>query len=206
MKTLIGSRKEPLVIFLRIFTHKYASMKNIFLILISVCVLFCCAFMSNSSQENQQTEVLTWYTWEQAVELQKSAPKKVMVDMYTDWCGWCKRMDQTTFSDPEVVKYIQANFYPVKFNAEQRDSIKFRDYTFKYIAPQNGGGRGVHELAYSLLDGKLGYPSIVYLTSDYARILTSPGYKDTNGMLTELKFVQDDVYKTKSFEDYKAGK
>jgi thioredoxin-related protein len=83
--------------------------------------------------------------------------------------------------------------------------LKFRDYNFKYIAP-DGQGRGVHELAVSLLDGKLGYPSIVYLTSGYERILISPGYKDVTGMMKELTFVRDDIYKSKSFEEYKAGK
>jgi thioredoxin-related protein len=169
-------------------------------------VAFFAAFAFTLPEKTQkQPTALKWYTWEQAVELQKTAPKKVMVDMYTDWCGWCKHMDATTFADSAVVAYLQENFYPVKFNAEQKEELKFRDYNFKYVAP-DGQGRGVHELAVSLLDGKLGYPSIVYLTSGYERILISPGYKDVTGMMKELTFVRDDIYKSKSFEEYKAGK
>jgi uncharacterized protein YyaL (SSP411 family) len=165
----------------------------------------CTCFGFTQPRPTKQPNTLTWYTWEQAVELQKTKPKKVMVDMYTDWCGWCKHMDATTFQDSAVVAYLQENFYPVKFNAEQKTDLLFRDYNFKYIAPQ-GGSRGVHELAFSLLEGKLGYPSLVYLTPTYERILISPGYKDVTGMMKELIFVRDDIYTTKSFEDYKAGK
>jgi uncharacterized protein YyaL (SSP411 family) len=167
-----------------------------------IAILVFCAFGKFPPTTTAQQPTLTWYTWEQAVELQKTAPKKVMVDMYTDWCGWCKRMDAGTFSDPAVVAYLTEHFYPVKFDAEQKTNLLFKDYTFKYIAPQGGSGRGVHELAYSLLDGKLGYPSIVYLTPKYERILISPGYKDVAAMMKELSFVKDEVYQTKSFEDY----
>ncbi len=164
---------------------------------------------NHASAQNQNTDVkanLKWYTWQEAVELQKTAPKKVMVDLYTDWCGWCKRMDATTFSDPSIVAYIQEHFYPVKFDAEQKETVQFNNYTFRYIAPEGGGGRGVHELAYSLLEGKLGYPSIVYLTPRYERVLISPGFKDVASMMKELIFVKDDIFRTKSFEDYKSGK
>ena len=79
-------------------------------------------------------EPLKWYTWEEAVALNKVTPKKMMVDVYTDWCGWCKKMDKGAFVDPEVAAYISANFYPVKFNAEQRTEIKFNEETFGFVA------------------------------------------------------------------------
>lgn len=145
-----------------------------------------------------------WYTWEQAVELNKTKPKKMLVDVYTDWCGWCKRMDKTTFSDPEVVKYLADNFYPVKLNAEQREAIIFGKDTFNYV--ETGKGRGVNTLAYALLDGKMGYPTIVYLDEQYRRIMISPGYKEISDLMTEMKFAKEEVYNQKSWDEYKAGK
>ena len=68
---------------------------------------------------------LKWYTWEEAVELNKTKPKKMFVDVYTDWCGWCKKMDKSTFADPAVAAYLAENFYPVKLNAEQKADIQF---------------------------------------------------------------------------------
>jgi uncharacterized protein YyaL (SSP411 family) len=182
----------------------YLCMKSISVTKYSFSFAFFLAFLATNAAFGQTK--LVWYTWDEAVALQQKTPKKVMVDMYTDWCGWCKRMDATTFSDSTVVAYLQENFYPVKFDAEQKAPLVFSGYTFKYIEPQAGQGRGVHELAASLLDNKLGYPSIVYLTPDYQRILISPGYKEVVGMMQELRFVREDIYQVKSFEDYKAGK
>ena len=143
---------------------------------------------------------LKWYTWEEAVELNKTAPKKIFVDVFTDWCGWCKRMDSATFTDPEVAAYMAANFYPVKLNAEQKEDIKFNGETFSYIA--DAGKRGIHSLAYSLLDGHMSYPSFVYLNEKYERVTISPGYKEPADIIKELKFVAEEKYNTQSWDDY----
>jgi uncharacterized protein YyaL (SSP411 family) len=177
-------------------------MRNLFFILFLGLGTFHTVVAQPEKAIVQQQASLIWYTWEQAEALQKTAPKKIMMDLYTDWCGWCKRMDATTFSDPAVVAYLQANFYPVKFDAEQKANIDFRGHTFKYLQ-QEGSSRGTHELAISLLEGKLGYPSIVYLTPSYERVLISPGYKESAGLMKELRFVHENKYQTIKFEDYK---
>ena len=142
---------------------------------------------------------IKWYSWEEAIELSKENPKKIFIDVYTDWCGWCKRMDKTTFSDPEVSNYINANFYPVKFDAEQKEEILYKGHTLKYVGQ---GRRGYHELAYSLLDGRMGYPAFVYLDESQNRITISPGYKDQKMMIKELKFIGGELYKEMTFEQY----
>ncbi len=144
-------------------------------------------------------EEIKWYTWEEAIQLSEKNPKKIFVDVYTEWCGWCKKMDATTFKDPAVVKFMNENFYAVKFDAEQRESIQYNGYTLKYIP---SGNRGIHELAYSLLDGRLSYPSYVYLDEKQARITISPGYKQVDGMMKELKYIGEDHYKNKSFDEF----
>lgn len=144
---------------------------------------------------------LKWYTWEEAVELNKTKPKKMFVDVFTDWCGWCKRMDKSTFEDEKVMEYMAANFYPVKLNAEQKGEIKFNGETFKFV--DSGNGRGVHSLAYALLDGRMGYPSMVYLNEKFERIMISPGYKEVPDMLKELKFAAEEKYKQTSWEEFR---
>lgn len=144
-------------------------------------------------------ETIKWYTWDEAIEASKKNPKKIFIDVYTDWCGWCKRMDANTFSKAEVAAYLNKNFYPVKFDAEQKEKIEFNGHTFEYIAQ---GRRGVHTLAYSLLDGKLGYPAVVYLDEEKHRITVSPGYKEPTNMMQELKFIAEEHYKTKSWQEY----
>ena len=138
-----------------------------------------------ASNEDLPVAVIQWMTWDDAVAATKGSPKKIMVDVYTDWCGWCKRMDATTFKDPKVAAYVEANFYAVKFDAEQTEDIVYDGNTFSF---QRAGRRGVHQLAASLLDNRLSYPSIVYLNGDMERIMISPGYKDADAILKELKF------------------
>ncbi len=67
---------------------------------------------------------------EQAYKASKVVDKPLFIDVYTSWCGWCKRMDQTTFKDPAVVSYLNANFHPVKFDAETKDTIQFLERTY----------------------------------------------------------------------------
>ena len=130
--------------------------------------------------------------------------KKPILANFTgsDWCGWCKRMDKSTFADSTVSAYLAANFYPVKLNAEQKADIQFNGQTFKYM--DNGNGRGVHTLAYSLLEGQMGYPCFVYLNEKYERIMISPGYKEPNDIMTELKFAAEEHYNKTTWEKYKA--
>lgn len=144
---------------------------------------------------------ITWYTWEEAHELSKTAPKKVFIDLYTDWCGWCKKMDKETFTDPAVVKYLNDNFYAVKFNAEQKEAIVFNDQTYDFMP---SGRKGVHKLAYALLDGRLGYPAFVTLDEKFARIMISPGYKKAPQLMKELAFAKEEKYMSMSFDEYTA--
>jgi len=161
------------------------------------------AFVSPASTDTAvSAEPMKWYTWEEATALNKTNPKKIIVDVFTDWCGWCKKMDKATFQDPKVSAYLAANFYPVKLNAEQKADIIFNGETFKYV--ETGKGQGIHTLAYSLLDGKMGYPTVVYLNEKYERIMISPGYKEPKDMMTELKFAVDEAYNNSSWEAYKA--
>jgi thioredoxin-related protein len=146
------------------------------------------------------SSTVQWMTWEEAIKKSEKEPKKIFVDLYTDWCGWCKRMDSGTFADAAVADYINKHFYPVKFNAEQRADINYKGHTLKFVA---NGSRGYHELAYSLLDGRMGYPSMVYLDENQNRITISPGYKPEADMLRELKYVAEEHYKKMPFDQYK---
>ncbi len=168
-------------------------------VLFPVTILVLCAGFFAFTLPAEEKPTIEWHTWEEAIEKSKENPKKIFIDVYTDWCGWCKVMDRKTFTDKDVIEYMNENFYAVKFDAEQKETLTFDGHEFKYI---NSGRRGVHELAYSLLDGRLGYPSVVYLDEDKKRILVSPGFKDPKAMMNELTFVAEKHYKTTSFEKY----
>ena len=67
----------------------------------------------------------------QALEAQKKEPKKIFMDAYTVWCGPCKMLDKNTFSNSDVIEYVNENYYPVKFNAEGNEEINFKGQVFK---------------------------------------------------------------------------
>ena len=142
-----------------------------------------------------------WISFEEAVVALEDEPKKVFIDVYTDWCGWCKKMDANTFSDPRVAKLLADNFYNVKFNAEQREPINFRDHTFKFVP---SGRRGYNELAAALLDNRLSYPSVVFLNEQFERIQVLPGYRNADEFLKIATFIGEDHYLDTPWAEFSA--
>ncbi|MEL6863152.1 MAG: DUF255 domain-containing protein [Bacteroidota bacterium] len=172
-------------------------MKNMLKTSFILCVAaLACAFTYTLPNEEPTAKAkVEWYTWEEAVEANKTNPKKFVVDIYTGWCGWCKVMDKKTFSNAKVAEYMNDNFYAIKLDAEQREDIIFNEHTFKFV--KGDRGRGVHTLAYSLLDGKMSYPSIVFLDEQVQRIMISKGFKDSKDFMKDLKFDAEEKYKDK---------
>lgn len=119
---------------------------------------------------------INWLSWEEAMAKSEVEKKKMIVDIYTDWCGWCKKMDQTTFSDSVVVQYINKNYYAIKFDAEYQKPIKYNDKLYKFESGIWKGGH--HELALVLMNGKVKLPSVVFLDEDGAILQSIPGYRN----------------------------
>ncbi len=137
---------------------------------------------------------INWITWEEAVKLtaNEKNPKKVFVDVYTDWCGWCKVMDKKTFSHPEVAKYMTDKYYMVKFNAEQKEEVEYKGVKFNFVA---SGKRGYHELAAALLQGKLSYPTVVFLDEEMNMLSPVPGFQKADTFYTIAKYFGDNEHK-----------
>jgi thioredoxin-related protein len=129
-----------------------------------------------------------WITFEEAVEKSKTEKRKIFIDVYTDWCGWCKVMDKNTFSDPEVAKLLNEKFYAVKFNAEQTEDVVFKGTTYKFIP---SGNKGTHQLAAALLNNQLSYPTVVLVEEDFKSVSPVAGYRkadEVHKMLTYFAF------------------
>ena len=169
--------------------------------------LFCAIALASFTyvQKTAEEEIIVgknvkWYTWDEAVAANKTEKKKFFVDIYTDWCGWCKRMDAQTFEQAKVAAYLNKHYYPIKLDAEQKADIVYKGNTFKWV---DSGRRGIHELAYSLLDGGMSYPSLVFLTEKEERIMISKGFKKEDDFMKELKYIEEGHYKTTGLSDYK---
>lgn len=127
---------------------------------------------------------ITWMSWTEAIQANKKKPKLIFVDVYTGWCGWCKVMDQKTFSDPDVAKYMSDNFYCVKLDAEQKDPIVYNKHTFVFKPEYRA-----HELAISMLDSQMSYPSFVFFNSKEQRIQIVKGYQEAAVWMNTIKGV-----------------
>ncbi len=140
-----------------------------------------------------------WLTFEEAVEKSKTEKRKIFIDVYTDWCGWCKVMDKNTFSDEKIAKILNEKFYPVKFNAEQREDVEFRGNTFKFV---ESGRNGYHQLAASLLNNKLSYPTVVFLDENFNMLQPLPGYQKPEEFHKIVQFIGEDHFKKITWNDW----
>jgi thioredoxin-related protein len=172
--------------------------------LLLLAAVFCTALTVKVSTTPAAVEV-KWMTFEQAVEKSKTEKRKIFIDVYTDWCGWCKVMDSKTFTDPQVATLLNEKFYAVKFNAEQRADVVFNGTTFKFIESGRGG---YHQLAAALLNNQLSYPNFVFLNDQFQIIpliqgySSLPGYRKPEEFHLFLSYVGHDHYTKMKMEDF----
>ena len=160
--------------------------------LFGMCVFLLCITYSNAQEIN-------WLTWEEVSEKMHEEPRKVMVDVYTEWCGYCKKMDASTFKNKEIVEHINANYYAVKFDAEYKGSILLNGKEYKFI---KAGRKGYHELAYKILKGSLKYPTLVFMDYNMKVIQPIPGYRDVKTLNMILDYYGGDHHKSTPWKTY----
>jgi len=142
------------------------------LLTVSILVFFS-SFTEPPKEEKIQNEI-NWITIEEAQELSEKEPRKVIMDVYTDWCGWCKKMDKTTFADEKVVEYVNKHFYAVKFNAEKDETFDFKGQEF--TNPQFTRALRVS-----------GYPTVVFFAEDFSKFQPVSGYRQAKEFLEMLE-------------------
>lgn len=156
-------------------------------------VLALFAFFATATISAQD---INWVTLDEAIALQKKNPKKIMVDMYTKWCGPCKMLDRNTFKNKDVANYINENFYAVKFNAEGDAVVNYKGkkYTNPGYDPAKANRRNsVHQL--TMLFSVNAYPTIVYLDENADLIAPIKGYQAPTQIELYLKMFASDDYK-----------
>ncbi len=155
-------------------------------------LLFAPALISAQSIE--------WMSIEEAIQRNREEPRKIFVDVYTDWCGWCQKMDNSTFKDSAVVAYINKHFFAVKLNAETSDTIRIGNNV--YVNSNPGKKRSSHQLARLFLQGNMVYPSYALFTEEMRSVMIAKGYLKTQKLLPVLRFVAEEHYKTTSWQAY----
>lgn len=132
---------------------------------------------------------LAWVSFDKGLAEAKQVNKKVLIDVYTDWCGWCKKMDVDTYNDAGVASYLKAHYVLVKLNGESDATLTYRgtQYTERELA----AGFSVS-----------GYPTTIFLKSNGDPITTYPGFADASKFRAIISFIAEEHYRSKKFEEY----
>jgi len=149
------------------------------------------------SQFIGNSKSINWISFEELEAKIKVAPRKVIVDLYTVWCGPCKRMDMYTFHNPVIVKYINENYYAVKFNAEDKRTINFMNQEFKYVAEN---GRGINQLAGVFIQNNA-FPSVTFM-DEKLKVLQKFNYVDAKNMELIMTYFGEDKFKTQKWDEF----
>ena len=129
----------------------------------------------------QAQDAIKWHKFEDGLSKAQAEDKYLLVDFYTDWCGWCKKMDANTYTDKSVIDLINKNFVAVKLNPEKDAGVNYQNE--KYPAANFAQAAGV-----------TGYPATGFFESDSDFIATIPGYMEPEKMIELLNFIVNKDY------------
>ena len=161
-----------------------------------ICVI---SLINAGFSQVEKDGLVKWLTFKEAQEKNKTLQKPFLVDIYTDWCGWCKHMMKTTYSNPAIADYINNNFYPVKFDAETKDTIEYNGKIYKPLSPDP---KTPHELAIKFLSSSLSYPSTMFITNNFEYNLLTQGFLDEKKIEPILIFMVENAWRTSVFDDF----
>ena len=165
-------------------------------VVIAILTVGLAVFLTSSgdnANDKSDAPEIKWHGIEEGVTLARQENKKILVDVYTDWCVWCKKMDKEVYSDSAVGRTLATNFIGVKLNAESQKGVTF-----------NGTPMSEADLAGSM--GVTGYPTILFLDPASKPITKISGYMEPKEFTSVLRFIGEDHYKTQSLEEYKRSK
>lgn len=160
--------------------------KYLFTVLI---IGICC-----SSFQHEPKEKINWLTLDELQAAYERQPKPIIIDLYTDWCGWCKVMDNKTYTNAKLAAYINKNYYAVKYNAESEDSVSFNKKIFRFSEEFKS-----NEFALYLTFGRLEFPTTVFLSTIDARPAPLSGYLKPGEMEAPLKFFGEGAHSKQTF-------
>ncbi len=144
-----------------------------------------------------EAEGIHWLSMTEIQIKMREKPKKVFIDFYTGWCGWCKRMEATTFQNPALIKYINNNYYAMRFDAESQYSFNFNGKEY-HFDPQYKA----NTFAVEMLKGQMGYPTSVFMLENFQNPTPIAGYHPVKEMEMFLLYFGDNIFRHQQLGDY----
>ena len=162
--------------------------------LISTLIILICS----SQKPATGTGNLQWISLEQARIRMEKEKRPILIDLYTDWCGWCREMDKKTYANPRVAEYLSSRFYTVRLNAETRENISWNNKEYHF----NPGYRS-NEFAVFLTNGRLQFPTTVFLPTDGSAPQAVPGFFPPRDFELIVRYFGDKAYGSIPFDVYR---
>lgn len=150
-----------------------------YFVFIGLGLVFIMGFAMYNSNDfvNKEADLVKWYTFNEGLEVAKTQNKVAMIDVYTDWCGYCEKLDDNTYHNKKVAEVLNQHFVSIKFNPEKEGSYTYagKTYTGKQL-----------ERVFKVS----GYPTIVFLKPDGGIKNVISGYYKPKEMMQVLEQVQ----------------
>lgn len=132
---------------------------------------------------------LKWRKFDEGFAEAKKTNKKIMLDVYTDWCGWCKRLDKDVYANDKIMAYLNTKYISIKLNAESKNTITYKDTAYS-------------EIQMARLLGVSGYPAIIFFESSSDPITMLGGYVAPEKFLPIIQYIGEDHYKNMTWEEF----
>ena len=164
---------------------------------LSILSFLLIVLITGSGYRKPSASKIQWMTLAEAVAANKEKPKPILIDLYTDWCGWCKEMDKKTYANQQVATYIQEKFYAVKLDAETREKLLWKGKTYGY----NPSHRS-NDIAIYLTGGQLSYPTTVIIPGDGQDPQPIPGFLAPNELELIVKYFGEGQFGRVPFQQF----
>lgn len=145
--------------------------------LIIITLVFCFIIPTSLLSARETNDSIDWLTFDEGQKRGQAQEQKFFLYFYTDWCGYCRKLEKETFSNKDVAKYINSNFIPVRINSERMPKVAARF-------------------------GVSGFPDLRFLTPKGENIGKLPGYVDADKLLPMLRYISTDSYLTMTYSDF----
>ncbi|MDQ7052261.1 MAG: thioredoxin fold domain-containing protein [candidate division KSB1 bacterium] len=141
------------------------------------------------ASEKKKNSAITWLSFSEAVAKAKKENKMVVVDFYTDWCGWCKVMDEKTYGHKDVIDFASKKLVMSKVDAESDEKTSFKGQELTY-----------RQLARAF--GVRGYPTTVFISPKGEFLTSVSGFIPADQFLPILEFLSERHYENMTFEKF----
>lgn len=164
---------------------------------LKLSVLFGWVLIFSCAQKPvEKVEKMKWMSLQQVQDSLQSVKRPVLIDLYTDWCGWCKVMDKKTYANKNVSSYLQEKFYSVKVDAESRKDLSWKGKAYSYNRDYK-----TNDFAIYLTNGQLSYPTTVFIPVD-GEPQAIPGYLSPAEFESLVKYFGEGKFGKVSFDEY----